>query len=82
MKKRIEEKLREKFQPSFLEVKNNSGQHRGHSGDNGSGETHFAIVIAAAELQKLNKVAAHRKINEIIKEEFAKGLHALEIKII
>ncbi len=82
MKKRIEEKLREKLQPSFLEVKNNSNQHRGHLGDDGSGETHFAIVIAAEELQKLSKVAAHRKINEIIKNEFVEGLHALEIKLL
>ena len=82
MKKRIEEKLQEKLQPSFLEVKNNSNQNRGNLGDDGSGETHFAIAIAAEELQKLSKVQAHRKINEIIKDEFSKGLHALEIKII
>lgn len=82
MKKRIEEKLSEKFCPSFLEVKNNSNLHKGHAGDDGSGETHFAITIKSQELQNLSKVAAHRKINEIIKDEFSKGLHALEIKII
>jgi len=82
MKNRIEEKLRRNFQPSFLEVKNNSYLHRGHLGDNGTDETHFAITIAADELKKLSKVAAHRKINEMVKEEFANGLHALEIKVV
>ncbi len=81
MKQRIEEKLQKNLQPKFLEVKNNSNLHRGHSGDNGSGETHFAILIEAEELKKISRVAAHRKINHLLKEEFAKGLHALEIKI-
>jgi BolA protein len=82
MKKRIEEKLNERLHPSFIEVKNNSNLHKGHIGDDDSGETHFAITIKSEELQNISKVAAHRKINEIIKEEFSKGLHALEIKII
>jgi BolA protein len=82
MKNRIIDKLTENLQPSFLVVKNNSAQHFGHLGDDGSGETHFAIEIAAVELQNLNRVAAHRKINELLKEEFDKGLHALEIKVI
>lgn len=82
MKKLIEEKLRKNFQPSFLEVKNNSAQHRGHLGDDGGGETHFAIVIESLELQEMNKIAAHRAINKILKEEFALGLHALEIRVV
>ena len=81
MKQRIEESLQQKFRPTFLEVKNNSYLHRGHLGDNGSGETHFAITIQAEELQNLSKVQAHRKINEAVKGEFEKGLHALEIKV-
>lgn len=82
MKNRIEKKLQEKFHPSFLEVKNNSHLHSGHIGDDGSGETHFAITIKSAEFEGLNKVQAHRKINEIVKDEMARGLHALEIKIL
>lgn len=82
MKKRIEVELQKILRPSFLEVKNNSYLHQGHSGDDGSGETHFAVVIESTELQKMSKIAAHRVINKILKEEFARGLHALEIKII
>lgn len=82
MKKRIEEKLRENLRPKFLEVKNNSHLHRGHSGDDGSGETHFAIVIEVEELSRMSRVAAHRKINQLLREEFGNGLHALEVQVL
>ena len=81
MKQRIEEKLKKNFQPKFLEVKNNSHLHAGHLGDNGSGETHFAIVIESDELNGVSVVNAHRKINSLLKDEFAWGMHALEIKV-
>jgi len=82
MKQRIEKTLEKNLQPKFLEVKNNSHLHAGHLGDDGSGETHFAVIIEAEELKKLNKVQAHRRVNQLLKEEFAWGLHALEIKVI
>ena len=81
MKERIEKKLRDALKPRLLEVINNSALHIGHLGDDGSGETHFTIIIDADEL-KIGKVQAHRKINSLLKEEFNKGLHALEIKVI
>ncbi len=82
MKEIIENKLKTIFQPNYLKVINNSHLHKGHHGDNGTGETHFKIEISAKELTNKNKIAAHRQINNILREEFAKGLHALEIKII
>lgn len=81
MKQRIEKTLQENLKPKFLEVKNNSHLHAGHAGDNGTNETHFEVRIEAEELRELNKVNAHRKINQLLKGEFEKGLHALEIKI-
>ncbi len=81
MKQRIEKILQENLQPKFLEVKNNSHLHVGHAGDNGTNETHFAVMIEAEELRGLNKLNSHRKINQLLKCEFEKGLHALEIKI-
>ena len=81
MKQRIEKVLKENLQPKFLEVKNNSNLHLGHLGDDGSGETHFAVIIEAEELREMAKVAAHRKINGLLKDEFARGMHALEILV-
>ncbi len=81
MKQRIEKILQENLRTEFLEVKNNSHLHAGHAGDNGSGETHFAVTINSEELRGISKVQAHRKINALLKEEFGNGLHALEIKV-
>ena len=44
---RIETKLRERFQPAFLEVVDESSRHAGHSGWKEGGETHFRIRISA-----------------------------------
>ncbi|MCE3255255.1 MAG: transcriptional regulator BolA [Rickettsiaceae bacterium] len=81
MKERITKKLSQNFTIKSLEVINKSHLHQGHLGDDGSGETHFDIVIHANELVG-NSVQNHRKINQLLKEEFEKnGLHALSIKI-
>ena len=82
MKQRIEKTLQENLQPKFLEVKNNSHLHAGHAGDNGTGETHFAVTVEAEDLKNLSRVNAQRRINQLLKDEFAKGLHALEIKVV
>ena len=79
-KERIEKILQTELKPEFLEVKNNSHLHSGHSGDNGSGESHFVISISSLELKNLTRIAAHRKINQLLKNEFEKGHQALEIR--
>ncbi|MBL6664781.1 MAG: BolA family transcriptional regulator [Rickettsiales bacterium] len=82
MKQRIEEKLKNSLNPNFIDVINNSHLHKGHLGDDGSGETHFRVAISSLEFDGLNRVQKHQKINKILQEEFEKGLHALEIKIL
>ena len=82
MKERIIKKLSENLTINHLEVINNSHLHQGHLGDDGSGETHFEIIISAKELSG-SRVENQRKINQLIKNEFDKnGLHALGIKVI
>ena len=66
----------------FFERLSKSYLHQGHLGDDGSGETHFDVIISALELDAKSQVQNHRKINQILKDEFEKnGLHALSIKI-
>ena len=43
----IYRKLNEAFSPDQLEVVNDSASHAGHSGDDGTGETHFNVSIRA-----------------------------------
>ncbi len=75
-------KIKEALQPEILRLKNNSSLHSGHLGDDGSGQTHFLLEIKAQKLQGISRVQAHRVINDILKDEFKNGLHALEIKIL
>ena len=76
----IEEKLRAAFDPQSLEVINESHLHAGHQpGFNGQGESHLRIRIVADAFNGMNRVAAHRAINGLMKDEFDAGLHALAI---
>ena len=83
MRQRIEKKLTENLTIKYLKVTNQSHLHQGHAGIVGdeSGETHFDIVINASQLNDLTKINAHRIINNLLKDEFNKDLHALSIKI-
>ena len=82
-RKEIIEKKLSVLNPHILEVIDNSTAHAGHAGNpSNKGNTHFTIHISAAQLDNLSKIKQHRIINNLLKEEFANGLHALSIKII
>lgn len=77
----ITTRLQQAFLPESLEVIDESDQHIGHAGHQGGGR-HFAIVISAASLKPLSRVAAHRKIYALFEDLIPKEIHALRIKII
>ena len=77
---RIETKLRERFQPAFLEVLDESSRHAGHSGWKEGGETHFRIRIIADAFAKMSRIERHRAINALLKEELDSGVHALALE--
>lgn len=85
MKDKIINKLQENFNPDLLEVINNSHLHSRHFKAENSehhNQTHFLIKISSNKFENLKRIEIHRKINEVLKEEFKNGLHALEIKLI
>ena len=55
IKNDIEDRLTRAFSPTRLEVVNESHRHAGHAGDDGSGESHFAILIRARALATLTR---------------------------
>lgn len=81
-KKRIELILLKKLSGWKFEVKDNSTLHIGHNNFDGNKETHFSIILNSNNKNNESKLIIHRKINELLKDEFSSGLHALEIKII
>ena len=82
MENRIRTSLVKVLNPERLEVINQSHLHAGHAGDDGSGQTHFKLIVASYQLSKLSRLEAQRKINNIIRPLYDEGLHALQIKLI
>jgi BolA protein len=77
---RIEDLLKARFQPSRLEVVDESFKHQGHSGSRPEGETHFKVRLASEAFRGMSRVARHRMVNAALAGEFADGLHALAIE--
>ena len=76
----IDNKLRARFSPEQLRIEDDSARHRGHAGYREGGETHFKVMIVSAAFEGHNRVARQRLVYDTLKDEFASGLHALEVK--
>ena len=81
MADRIEQRLTAALHPTTLEVRNDSHLHAGHMGDDGSGETHFTVIVESAAFTGLSRVARQRLVNHALAELMAPGgIHALAIR--
>jgi BolA family transcriptional regulator, general stress-responsive regulator len=77
----LELRLRETLQPIALEVIDESHQHNGHAGSNGTGfGTHFRVRITAQAFQGKSAVARHRLVYDSLRDFIDQGLHALAIE--
>jgi len=68
------------FAPTQLEIINDSASHSGHSGDDGSGESHFTIVIEAAAFASMNRLARQRAVIAALGDIVGQRVHAVAIK--
>jgi len=80
MQAEIEEILRREFAPTRLEVVNDSAQHSGHAGDDGTGESHFSVVIESAAFAGVSRLQRHRKVIASLGDIPGQRVHALAIK--
>lgn len=80
IKTRIEEKLHAAFSPSFLEVQDESHQHRGHEGHNPLGESHFNVTIISRLFCGRSRLERHKLVYGCLKEELKTRVHALRLK--
>ncbi|AZL60604.1 BolA family transcriptional regulator [Tabrizicola piscis] len=76
----IETRLQAAFQPTTLEIHNESHKHAGHSGDDGSGESHFRIVIRAQAFAPMTRVARHRAVQQAL-GDLNQRIHAIALDI-
>ena len=71
----IDNKLRDTFAPSYLEVRNESGMHNVPSGS----ETHFNVTVVSATFAQKTRVARHQAVNRLLADELEGPVHALAI---
>lgn len=72
--------LTEAFAPTQLEIINDSAKHSGHSGDDGSGESHFTVVIEAPAFAQMNRLARQRAVISALGDIVGQRVHAVAIK--
>ncbi|MEM7546918.1 MAG: BolA family protein [Pseudomonadota bacterium] len=74
-------KLEAAFAPAALDVIDESHQHAGHAGAREGGESHFRVVMSAASLADMNRVARSRAVHKVLEEELAGPVHALALEL-
>jgi BolA protein len=68
------------FSPTSLMIENESHKHAGHSGDDGSGESHFRVMIRSPAFAEMNRLARHRAVHAAI-GDLNTRIHALALDI-
>lgn len=76
---RIRQLLEAGFQPSLLEIDDESHHHAGHAGAAG-GMGHFRVRIVSAAFAGLSRVARHQRIYAALGTMLSTDVHALAIE--
>ena len=80
IKEKIERKIIECLEPRAFEVINESYKHRGHAGDDGSGETHFKLLVESKVFVGLSRLERQRHVYKILADEMP-YIHALTLQL-
>ena len=76
----IEQRLRAALGPTRLVVTNDNARHRGHAGDDGSGESHFTVEVESEAFEGMSRVERQRAVNSALADLLRDRIHALAIK--
>ncbi|MGP7795387.1 BolA family protein [Sphingomonas sp. CLY1604] len=76
----IADRLTAALAPTHLQVVNDSHHHAGHMGDDGTGESHFTVIVESPAFAGQSRVARQRAVNTALADLIATRIHALAIK--
>lgn len=76
----IATRLASSLDPTHLEVINDSHHHAGHRGDDGTGESHWTVVVESQAFTGLSRVQQQRLVNAALADLLATRIHALAIR--
>lgn len=77
---RMRERLMVAFEPTRLDVINDSHLHAGHRSSPGTGESHFTVLVVSAKFAGKSRLERHRMINAELADELKGSVHALAIR--
>jgi len=80
VRQEMERLLTAAFAPTRLAVINDSARHLGHSGDDGSGESHFTVEIEAEAFAGRSRLERQRMVNRALGDIPGQRVHALAIR--
>ncbi len=73
--------LQQHFAPESLHVLDDSARHAGHAGAAPGGETHYRVVMVSERFRGKSRLQRSRSVQALLNDEFANGLHALELSL-
>ena len=76
----METRLMAALLPTRLAVINDSARHAGHSGDDGTGESHYPVEIESAAFAGVSRLERQRMVNRALGDLPGQRVHALAIK--
>jgi BolA family transcriptional regulator, general stress-responsive regulator len=75
--RRIEQLLQQRFEPTHLEVRDESAAHSGHAN---AGKGHFRVKVVSTCFAGLKPLQRHRLVNETLSKLLANDVHALAME--
>jgi BolA protein len=76
----IAARLQAALNPQQFAISNDSASHRGHMGDDHSGESHFSVDIVADVFTGKSRLARQRLVNDALADLLREKVHALAIR--
>ena len=76
----IKRKINKEINPENITLIDNSNLHSKHKSFD-KNKYHIKIIIKSKKLKSMNKIAAHKEIFSILKDEMKNKIHSLEIEI-
>ena len=79
----LRRRLEERLAPTKVEVLDESAEHLGHAGQDGTGRgTHFRVRISSPRFAGKPRVACHRLVYDALRDYIDRdhGIHALAIE--
>ncbi len=77
----IKHALENAFDVIEIEVFDDSESHRGHSGYQEGGESHFNVRLVAQDFVGKSRIARHRSVHAALGDELLGQIHALALDL-